>query len=64
MRGKQYVKKGVWYIGGKKRKQTGGAIPLGLLASIGVPILGEIAKLILGKFFGCGHKRTLRRRRW
>ena len=56
MRGKQYVKKGVWYIGGKKRKQTGGAIPLGLLASIGV--------LILGKFFGCGHKRTRRRRRW
>ena len=51
MRGKQYVKKGVWYIGGKKRKQTGGAIPLGLLASIGTPILGEIAKPILGKFF-------------
>ena len=49
MRGKQYVKKGVWYIGGKKRKQKGGAFPLGLLASIGAPILGEIAKPILGK---------------
>ena len=43
------MKKGVWYIGGKKRKQRGGAIPLGLLASIGAPILGEIAKPILGK---------------
>ena len=56
MRGKQYIKKGVWCIGGKKRKQTGGAIPLGLLASIGAPILGEIAKPILGKLFGRGRK--------
>ena len=35
---------------GKKRKQTGRAIPLGLLASIRAPILGELAKQILGKF--------------
>ena len=62
MRAKQYVKKGVWYIGGKKRK-TGGAIPLGLLAPIGAPILGEIAKPILGKFFGRGRKCKRRRRR-
>ena len=47
---KQYVKKAVWYIGGEKRKQKGGALPLGLLASIGASILGEIAKPILGKF--------------
>ena len=52
MRGKQYVKKGVWYIGGKKRKQAGGAIPIGLLASIGAPILGKLATPILGKPFG------------
>ena len=38
MRPKQYIKKGVWYVGGKKRKQKGGAIPLGLLTSIGSPI--------------------------
>ena len=52
MRGKQYVKKGVWYIGGKKRKQAGGAIPIGLLALIGAPILGKLANPILGKLFG------------
>ena len=64
MRGKQYVKTGVWYTGcGKKRKQKGGAFPLGLLASIGAPILGEIAKPILGKIFGRGRKRRRRRRR-
>ena len=38
MRPKQYIKKGVWYVGGEKRKQKGGAIPLGLLTSIGSPI--------------------------
>ena len=42
---------------GEKRKQKGGAIPLGLLASVGAPILGEIAKSILKKFFGRGRKR-------
>ena len=69
MRGKQSVKKGIWHIGGKykrapKRRQKGGAIPLGLLASIGAPILGEIAKPILGKILGRGIKkrRTGRRR--
>ena len=69
MRGKQSVKKGIWHIGGKykrapKRRQKGGAIPLGLLASIGAPILGEIAKLVLGKILGRGIKkrRTGRRR--
>ena len=50
---------------GKKRKQRGGAIPTGLLASIGAPILGEIVKPILGKIFGRGRRkrRALRRRR-
>ena len=63
MRGKQYMKKGVWYIGGKKRKQKGGALPLGLLASIGGPILGQIAKPILGKISGRGRKLKRRRKR-
>ena len=51
-RGAQSVKKGLWYIERKykkarKKRQRGGAIPIGLLASIGAPILGEIAKPIL-----------------
>ena len=62
-RGKQYVKKGVWYIREKKRKQKGGAIPFGLIASLTAPVLGEVAKPILGKMFGRGRrrKRGLRR---
>ena len=52
-RGKQSVKKGVWCIGGKKRKkQKGGAIPIGLIASLAGPILGEIAKPIFKKILG------------
>ena len=67
MRGKQSVKKGIWHIGGKykraprrKRRQKGGAIPFGLLASIGAPILGEIAKPILGKILGRGLQKRRR----
>ena len=58
MRGKQSVRKGIWYIGGKRKrapkrkKQKGGAIPFGLLASIGAPILREIVKPLLGKILG------------
>ena len=68
MRGKQSVKKGIWHIGGKykrapERRQRGGAIPLGLLASTGAPILGEIAKPIFGKIFGRG-RRKRRVKRW
>ena len=33
------------------KEDKGGAISLGLLASIGAPILGEIAKPIFGKIF-------------
>ena len=42
-RGKQSVRKGVWYIGGKykrapkRKKQKGGAIPFGLIASLAGP---------------------------
>ena len=50
-RGKQTVKKGVWYLGGKKRtgrrkKQKGKGFPFGLIASAAAPLLGEIAKPI------------------
>ena len=56
-RGKQVVK------GGKKRKrkkQKGGAIPLGLLASFAGPVIGEIAKPIFKKILG----RRKRKKRW
>ena len=68
-RGKQSVQKGVWYIGGKykrprKRKQKGGAIPFGLFASLAAPILGDVAKPILGKILGRGVRRRKRIRKW
>ena len=56
MRGKQSVKKGVWFIGGKrkyrKRKQRGKGFPIGVLASAAASILGEVAKPILKKIGG------------
>ena len=52
-RGKQIVKRGVWYIGGKKgkrkQKQKGKGFPFGLVASAAAPLLGEIAKPIFKK---------------
>ena len=64
-RGKQVVKKGVWYIGGKRKRkrknQKGGAIPLGLIASFAGPLLGEITKPIFKKIGG--GRRSIRRRR-
>ena len=57
-RGKQYVKKGVWYIAGGRQKE--GAIQFVLLASIAAPVLGEVAKPILGKIFGRGRKQRRR----
>ena len=62
-RGKQTVKKGIWYIGEKKRKnkkQKGGAIPLELITSLAAPVLGEIAKSVFKIIFGRGRKR----RKW
>ena len=63
-RGKQVVKKGVRYIGGKKRKrktkQKGKGFPFGLVASAAAPLLGEIAKPIFKKIFGRGRKRRKR----
>ena len=64
-RGKQVVKKGVWYIGGKRKKKEktkkGGAIPLGLIASFARSLLGEIVKPIFKK--RVGGRRPIRRRR-
>ena len=62
MRGRQSIKKGVWHIGGRKR-QKGGAFPLGLVASLAGPILGEVAKPIFKTIFGRGLKKNSRRRR-
>ena len=65
MRGRQSIKKGVWHIGGRKR-QKGGAFPLGLVASLAGPILGEVAKLIFKTILRKGIKRRRRRtrKRW
>ena len=55
-RGKQIIKKGAWYIGGKKikitQKQKGKRFPFGLVASAAAPFLGEIAKPMFKKNFG------------
>ena len=57
MRGKQSVRKGVWYIGGRKRLrqrtkrgQRGKGLPIGLLVSAAAPLLGEVTKPLLKKF--------------
>ena len=49
-------------LGEKKRKQKGAGIPIGLLTSIGAPILGQIAKPVFGKIFGRGSRRSRRLR--
>ena len=61
-RGKQVVKKGVWYIDGKKkkRKQKGKGLPIGLIASAAAPFLGEIAKPIFKKKIWWWKKRRKR----
>ena len=62
MRGKQSIKKGVWHIGGRKR-QRGGAFPLGLVASLAGPISREVAKPIFKTILDREIKRRGRRRR-
>ena len=63
MRGRQSIKKDVWHIGGRKR-QKGGAFPLGLVASLAGLILGEVAKPIFKTILGRVIKRRRRRKRW
>ena len=61
---KQSVEKGIWRIGGRykkrKRKQKGGTIAIGLIASLTGRILGEVAKPIFKKIIGRGR----RKRKW
>ena len=47
----------------EKKQQKGRAIPFGLIASLAAPVLGEVAKPILGKIFGRG-KRRRKIKRW
>ena len=64
MLGRQSIKKGGWHIGGKrKRRQRGGAFPLGLVASLAGPLLGEVAKPIFKTILGRGIQQRRRRRR-
>ena len=65
MRGRQTVRQGIWYLGGRRRirrgkkRQRGVFLPLaGLLGAAAGPILGQIAKPLLKTFIGG------RRRRW
>ena len=62
-RGKQSVKTDFWYIGGRKgkRRQKGGAIPIGLLASIDASVLSQIAKRIFRKKIDRGRGRRRKR---
>ena len=62
MRGKQSVRKGIWYVGGEKsqyRKQRGRGILFRLVASAAAPFLGKVAKPLLKNFFGgrCSRRR-------
>ena len=62
-RGKQSVKTDFWYIGGRKgkRRQKGGAIPIGLLASIDASVLSQIPKRIFRKKIDRGRRRRRKR---
>ena len=66
MNRKQSVKRGVWYIGGRRRKrrgQKGAFLPIaGLLGSVAAPLISEITKPILRKIVA-GRKFKRRRRR-
>ena len=56
MRGRQPVRKDVWYIGGKRRwcskRQRVGVIPFGFIVSAAAPFLGKVAKSLLKKEIG------------
>ena len=58
----QSVKKGIWYLGGKKRSKSkkGGTFPFGLRASTAAPLLREIAKPVFKQIFGMGRRRKIR----
>ena len=68
MNRKQSVKRGVWYIGGRRRRQRrqkGEFLPIaGLLGSVAAPLIGEIAKPILRKIVGSRKVKRRHRRRY
>ena len=63
MRRKQSVRRGVWYLGGRRRKikierHKGGAFSLmGLLVAAATPVLSEVAKPLLRQFIGGRRRR-------
>ena len=61
MRGRQSVRRSVWYMGGKRKrcKQTGELFPVGALAA---SILGTLGGVVIKKLFG--GKRRRRRRQY
>ena len=65
MRGRQSIKKRSleyrWQK--KKRRQRGGAFPLGLVSSLAGPLLGEVAKPVFKTILRRGIQQRRRRRR-
>ena len=59
MRRHQSVRRGAWYMGGRRkgRTQTGGLLTVGALAA---PILGTLGGVVIKKLFG-GKRRRRRR---
>ena len=52
---KQSVRGGVWYIGGRRRRQRQqkrGFLPVGLRTSLAGPFLGSVTQPILKKIVG------------
>ena len=41
---KQSVERGIWYIGGRRKRKRGGAFPLAALAA---PVLGNLGAIVL-----------------
>ena len=59
---KKSVKRGVWYMGGrKKRRQKGGAFPFVVLAA---PTLGNLGGIILKILIGGGRRKQKYRQRF
>ena len=58
---KQSARRGIWYIGGKRKKhrQKGSAFPIVALAA---PVLGSFGSIAIKKLFGGKRKRRRRRR--
>ena len=68
MNRKQSVKRGVWYIVGRRRRQRGqkgGFLPIaGILGSVAAPRIDEIAKPILINIVGCRKVKGRRHRQY